>query len=84
MISKYFIAGNISVMYDSNGGLYYLYVEGECTEDYTKEELVDLLNGIINSLGEWVNWLTYQYRKPKQLPFILSIENRYLKETHFY
>ena len=38
-------------MYDSNEGLYYLHVEEGCTEDYTKEELVDLLKRIINSLG---------------------------------
>ena len=52
MISEHFKAGNISVMYDSNEGLYYLHVDGEFTKDHTKEELVDLLKGIINSLGE--------------------------------
>lgn len=75
MISEYFTADDISVMYDSNEGLYYLHVEEGCTEDYTKEELVDLLKRVISSLGEWMNWLTYQYRKPKQLPFILSERN---------
>ena len=50
MIIEYF-TGGISVMYDSNEGLYYLHVEEGCTEDYTKEELVDLLKRIINSLG---------------------------------
>ena len=49
MISKYF-TDDVSVVYDSNEGLYYLHVDGECTEDYTKEELVDLLKRIINSL----------------------------------
>lgn len=52
MISKHFTADDISVMFDSNEGLYYLYVEGVCTEDYTKEELINLLKGIIDSLGE--------------------------------
>lgn len=51
MISEYSAAGDISVMYDSNEGLYYLYVEDGCTEDYTKEELINLLKRIINSLG---------------------------------
>ena len=51
MISEYFTADDISVMYDSNEGLYYLHVEGELTKDCTKEELVDLLKRIINSLG---------------------------------
>ena len=51
MISKYFTADDISVMYDSNEDLYYLYVEGACTEDYTKEELINLLKSIIDSLG---------------------------------
>ena len=51
MIIEYF-TGGISVMYDSNEGLYYLHVEEGCTVDYTKEELVALLKGIINSLGE--------------------------------
>ena len=50
MISKYYTADDISVMYDSNEGLYYLHVDGECTADYSKEELVDLLKRIINSL----------------------------------
>ena len=54
MISEHFKAGNISVMYDSNEDLYYLHVDGGCTADYTKEELVDLLKWIINSLGEEV------------------------------
>ena len=54
MINEYFTAGDISVMYDSNEGLYYLHVEEGCTEDYTKEGLVDLLKRIINSLGEEV------------------------------
>ena len=52
MISEHFKADNISVMYDSNEGLYYLHVEGGCTEDYIKEELVDLLKSLINSLRE--------------------------------
>ena len=52
MISEYYTADNISVMCDSNEGLYYLHVDGEFTKDYAKEELVDLLKGIINSLGE--------------------------------
>ena len=51
MISEHFKAGNISVMYDSNEDLYYLLVDGELTKDCTKEELVDLLKRIINSLG---------------------------------
>jgi len=52
MISEHFTTGDISVMYDSNEGLYFLHVEDGCTEDYTKEELVSLLKSIINSLGE--------------------------------
>ena len=52
MISEHFKAGNISVMYDSNEGLYYLLVDGELTKDCTKEELVDLLKSLINSLRE--------------------------------
>ena len=51
MISEYFIVDDISVMYESNEGLYFLHVEEGCTEDYTKEELVDLLKNIVNSLG---------------------------------
>ena len=53
MISEYLAAGDISVMYDSNEGLYYLAVEGGCTADYTKEELLALLKRLVNSLGEW-------------------------------
>ena len=52
MISEHFKVDDISVMYDSNEDLYYLLVEEGRTEDYTKEELVDLLNGIINSLED--------------------------------
>ena len=52
MINKYFTAGDISVMYDSGEGLYYLDVKDGCTEDYTKEELINLLKSIIDSLGE--------------------------------
>ena len=51
MISKYFTADGIYVMYDSNEDLYYLYVEGACTEDYAKEELINILKSIIDSLG---------------------------------
>lgn len=51
MINEYFAADDISVMYDSNEGLYYLDVKEGCTEDYTKEELINLLERIINSLG---------------------------------
>ena len=51
MISEYFTADDISVMYDSNEGLYYLQVVGGCTADYTKEELINLLKSIIDSLG---------------------------------
>lgn len=51
MISEYFAADDISVMYDSRESLYYLDVKEGCTEDYTKEELIDLLKRIINSLG---------------------------------
>ena len=50
MISEYFTTDDITVMYDSNEDLYYLHIEGECTEDYTKEELINLLKGIIDSL----------------------------------
>ena len=53
MISKYFTVADISVMYDSNEGLYYLQVIEGCTADYTKEELTNLLKIIIDSLGEW-------------------------------
>ena len=52
MISEYFTAGDISVMYDSGEGLYYLHIEEGCTADYTKEELINLLKSIIDSLGE--------------------------------
>ena len=52
MIVKYFTADDISVMYDSNEGLYYLHTEEGCTADYTKEELINLLKSIIDSLGE--------------------------------
>ena len=52
MISKYFTADGITVMYDSNEDLYYLHIEGECTADYTKEELINLLKSIIDSLVE--------------------------------
>ena len=51
MISEYLAAGDISIMYDSGEGLYYLAVEGGCTADYTKEELINLLKSIIDSLG---------------------------------
>ena len=54
MISKYFTADDISVMYDSNDGLYYLDVKDGCTEDYTKEELISLLKSIMSSLGETI------------------------------
>ena len=54
MISEYFTADDISVMYDSNEGLYYLHIEGGCTEDYTKEELINLLKSIIDSLVETI------------------------------
>ena len=49
MIVKYFTADDISVMCDSNEDLYYLHIEDEFTEDYTKEELVGILNSIIDS-----------------------------------
>ena len=51
MISKVFTSEDISVMYDSNEGLYYLDVKEGCTQDYTKEELTSLLKSIIDSLG---------------------------------
>ena len=54
MISEYFTTGDVSVMYDSNEGLYYLDVKDGCTEDYTKEELINLLKSIIDSLGETI------------------------------
>ena len=54
MISEYFSAGDVSVMYDSNEDLYYLHIEGECTVDYTKEELIGILKRLVNSLGEEV------------------------------
>lgn len=54
MISEYSAAGDISVMYDSNEGLYYLDVKDGCTEDYTKEELINLLKSIIDSLVETI------------------------------
>ena len=54
MISKYFTADGVSVMCDSNEGLYYLHVVDGCTEDYTKEELINLLNRIIDSLVETI------------------------------
>ena len=54
MIIEHFIADDISVMYDSNEGLYYLDVKGGCTADYTKEELITLLKRLVNSLGEGV------------------------------
>ena len=51
MISKVFTAEDISVMYDNREDLYYLDVRGWYTEDYTKEELINLLKGVIDSLG---------------------------------
>ena len=54
MISEYLTADDVSVMYDSNEGLYYLQVMEGCTEDYTKEELINLLKSIIDSLGETI------------------------------
>ena len=54
MISEYLAAGDVSVVYDSNEGLYYLQVMEGCTEDYTKEELINLLKSIIDSLGETI------------------------------
>lgn len=54
MISEYSAADNISVMYDSGEGLYYLHIEEGCTEDYTKEELINILKSIIDSLGETI------------------------------
>ena len=54
MISKYFTTDGVSVMYDSNEGLYYLQVMEGCTADYTKEELITLLKRLVNSLGEEV------------------------------
>ena len=50
MISEYFTTDDITVMYDSNERLYYLHIEEECTVDYTKEELVGILNSNIDSL----------------------------------
>ena len=70
MISEYFTVDGISVMYDSNEGLYYLHVEEGCTADYTKEELVDLLKRIINSLGGeevWVEKLLRRYNTLKTI-----------------
>ena len=52
MISEYFTTDDITVMYDSNEGLYYLQVMEGCTADYTKEELINLLKSIIDSLVE--------------------------------
>lgn len=52
MISKVFAAEDISVMYDSKEDLYYLDLKDWYTEDYTKEELINLLKSIIDSLGE--------------------------------
>ena len=54
MISEVFTTDDISVMYDSNEDLYYLHIEDGCTEDYTKEELINLLKSIIDSLGETI------------------------------
>ena len=54
MISEYFTTDDITVMYDSNEDLYYLHIEGECTVDYTKEELIGILKRLVNSLGEGV------------------------------
>ena len=54
MISEYLAVGDISVMYDSNEGLYYLQVMEGCTVDYTKEELINLLKSIIDSLVETI------------------------------
>ena len=54
MISEYSAAGDISIMYDSNEGLYYLQVMEGCTADYTKEGLISLLKRLVNSLGEEV------------------------------
>ena len=51
MIVKYF-TDDISVMYDSGEGLYYLQVMEGCTADYTKEELINILKSIVDSLGE--------------------------------
>ena len=52
MISEYFTTDDITVMYDSNEDLYYLQIKVGCTADYTKEELINLLKDIIDSLGE--------------------------------
>ena len=54
MISEYLTAGGISIMCDSDEDLYFLHIEEGCTEDYTKEELINLLKSIIDSLGEEV------------------------------
>ena len=54
MISEYFTTDDISVMYDSVEDLYYLDVKDGCTADYTKEELINLLKSIIDSLGETI------------------------------
>ena len=54
MFSEYSAAGDISVMYDSNEGLYYLQVMEGCTADYTKEELINILKSIVDSLGETI------------------------------
>ena len=52
MISKYFTTDGISVMCDSNEDLYYLHINEGCTEDYTKEELINILKRVIDSLVE--------------------------------
>ena len=54
MISEYFTTDGITVMYDSNEDLYYLHIEEGCTGDYTKEDLINLLKSIIDSLGETI------------------------------
>ena len=51
MIVKYLTVDDVSVMYDSNEDLYYLHIEEGCTADYTKEEMINLLKSIIDSLG---------------------------------
>ena len=62
MISEYFTTDGITVMYDSNEDLYYLQIMELCTEDYTKEELINLLKSIVNSLGE-TSWTLYKLQE---------------------
>ena len=55
MIGCIYRKDNIDLMYDIEEDVFYIRVGSEnmacCTQDYTKEELINLLKGVIDSLG---------------------------------